>query len=224
MSGYTPKITIAIAKPCSESWETMAGNASVRHCGSCDRDVRNVAAMTPAQIDAMLAQPGPLPCMRLVQFDDGSLLVARSEHRHFLLRASMALSTVMLMAGCAQTTGSSKPESNANLIGQVVDLKGKPIAHVNVQLWRKDKMVVTVETDDRGSFRLAAAPGNYSIYALERDGEEYLQSDIFDVKLQAGLQETKKAMHLRPVAVTVGDVVDVRPKPKLQTSKTKAGE
>jgi hypothetical protein len=163
--------------------------------------------------------------MRLVQFDDGSLLVAQSEHRaHFFLRASMALSTVMLMAGAAsaQRTGSSKPEGNANLIGQVVGLKGRPVAHVDVQLWRKDKMVVAVETDDKGNFHLAAAPGNYAIYALERDGES-LQSDTFDVKLQTGSQETKEAIHLRPVTVLVGEVVVVPSKPRLQTRKIKAG-
>src|SRR6185312_7923892 len=95
MSGYKPKVAITIPNPCRESWEDMAGDARVRHCGACGRDVRNVATMTPSEIDAMLAAPGPLPCMRIVRYQDGSLLTARVEQKPGMLqRASMMLSTV----------------------------------------------------------------------------------------------------------------------------------
>src|SRR5580698_5167237 len=97
MSGYTPKVAMKVTKPCSESWEAMPGDARVRHCGACDRDVHNLAAMTPAQIDALLAKPGPLPCMRMVQFEDGSLMAARVAVRHSLFqRTALTLSTAML--------------------------------------------------------------------------------------------------------------------------------
>ena len=124
MSGYTPKAAIKVAKPCSESWEAMPGDARVRHCGGCDRDVHNLAAMTPAQIDALLAKPGPLPCMRIVRNVDGSLMTARVEQKPGVIRrASRILSTVMLMAGSAsaQTGNTSKPKPIASLEGQVVD-------------------------------------------------------------------------------------------------------
>jgi hypothetical protein len=94
MAGYKPKVAIRIPKPCSESWEAMAGDARVRHCGECGRDVRNLAAMTPAEIDAMLAAPGPLPCMRLVQYEDGSLLTARVEQRAGVWRGARKRATL----------------------------------------------------------------------------------------------------------------------------------
>jgi hypothetical protein len=201
----------------------MPGDVRVRHCGSCDRDVYNLASMTPAQIEAMLAQPGPLPCMRIVRNQCGSLRAARNEQRpNVFVRASMALSTVMLMAGAAaaQGTGSPKTETAASLIGQVVDLKGQPMAHADVQLWTKNKMVATIETDEQGKFRLGTAPGNYSIYALERGGESQ-RSEMFDVTLRAGLQEAKKAIRLQPVTIEVGEVVAVPANPRLGTRKIK---
>ena len=76
----------------------MPGDARVRHCGGCDRDVHNLAAMTPAQIDALLAKPGPLPCMRMVRHQDGSLMTARVEvaDAAFCNMRRLALTTVML--------------------------------------------------------------------------------------------------------------------------------
>jgi Carboxypeptidase regulatory-like domain len=223
MADYRPTRGIRIEKPCGESWEAMPGDVRVRRCGSCDRDVYNVASMMPEQIEAMLAKPGPLPCMRIVRNHDGSLLAARNEQRpNVFVRASMALSTVMLMAGtaAAQGTGSAKPETAASLIGQVVDPKGQPIAHADVELWKKSKMVTTIETDEQGKFRLGAAPGNYSIYALEHD-REMQRSQTFDVTLRAGLQEAKKAIHLQPATIEVGEVVAVPTTPRLGTRKVK---
>jgi len=135
----------------------------------------------------------------------------------------MALSTVMLMAGtaAAQGTSSPKPETAASLIGQVVDSRGKPIAHAEVELWKKSKMVTTIETDEQGKFRLGAAPGNYSICALEHDGEMQ-RSETFDVTLRAGLQETKKAIHLQQATIEVGEGVAVSTTPRLGTRKVKA--
>ncbi len=53
-----------IAQPCDQSWEQMPGSARVRHCAACNQDVVNLAAMSAAEIAALLQGPGPLPARR----------------------------------------------------------------------------------------------------------------------------------------------------------------
>ena len=197
MSGYTPKVTITIPKPCSESWEAMAGDARVRHCGACDRDVRNVATMTPSEIDAMLAAPGPLPCMRIVQYQDGSLLTARVEQKPGMLqRASMMLSTVMLMAGSAAAQ-SSIGSKNATLTGRVVDPTGASIIHASVELWSDGKTVATAQTDAQGDFSVQANAGEYLVKATSPGFETF---EMKSVALHAGVQKAA------PIALFMGFV------------------
>jgi len=197
MSGYKPKVAITIPKPCNESWEAMAGDARVRHCGACGRDVRNVATMTPSEIDAMLAAPGPMPCMRIVRYQDGSLLTARVEQKPGMLqRASMMLSTVMLMAGSAAAQ-SSIGNKNATLTGRVVDPTGASIPRASVELRSNGKMVATAETDAQGDFSVQANAGEYVVRATSPGFETF---EMKSVALHAGIQKAE------PIALLVGTV------------------
>jgi len=104
-----------------------AGGWRVRHCGVCERDVLNTAAMTPEQIEALISKPGPTPCLRLVPVGDGMLMTAHSEPRLiFLQRSSLALSTVILAAtsAAAQDVHSPRAQQNSILQGVVVDQEG----------------------------------------------------------------------------------------------------
>ena len=176
----------------------MAGDARVRHCGACGRDVRNVATMTPAEIDAMLAAPGPLPCMRIVQYQDGSLLTARVEQKPGMLRrASMMLSTVMLMAGSAAAQ-SSIASKDATLAGRVVDQTGASIPRASVELWSDGKTIATAETDAHGDFSVQASAGEYLVKATSPGFEMF---EMKGVALHAGVQ---KAAPIALLVVTVG--------------------
>ena len=211
MRGYRPATPIRIAKPCGESWEAMPGDSRVRHCSVCDRDVHNVAAMAPAQLEAILAQPGPLPCMRLVQYVDGSLLTARMDQKPDLLRrASMALSTVMLMAGgaAAQTSTPSKQDQMAVLQGKVVDATGASISHAKIELLANGKQVISAETDVQGAFVLTALPGAYTFDVTSRG---FKRSDAMPVQLRAGTQQALNPILLQ-VAENLGEVVVIQDK------------
>lgn|GEM_PF-4886929 len=208
MSGYKPKVAITIPKPCSESWEAMAGDARVRHCGGCDRDVRNVATMTPAEIDAMLAAPGPLPCMRIVQQQDGSLMTARVEsQRGFLQHTSVVLSTVMLAAttSFAQKAHPAPSDNTATLQGLIVDPTGAPLPHATVELMSDGKRVTLAETNKDGVFTLNAAPGKFVIDAF---APGFTKSVAQRVDMVKGARKLENAIRLN-VAVLMGDVVVV---------------
>jgi hypothetical protein len=184
MARYRSSEALRIEKPCGESWEAMAGTSSVRHCESCRHDVLNVAAMTPAQIEAMLAQPGPRPCMRLVVFEDGSLLTA-SERRALgplgrlgAVAASAAMALGGMMAAAQSST--SRPKE-AVIAGQVLDVNGKAAPQVEVTinrilpsgiLYRK-----SATTDADGHFRIVAEPGSYGLGALSHARESTAQAN-----------------------------------------------
>ena len=56
---------LTIASPCPASWNAMAGDDRARHCGLCDKQVYNVAAMTgPDVVDLIRRTEGEF-CARL---------------------------------------------------------------------------------------------------------------------------------------------------------------
>ena len=211
---------IRIAKPCGESWEAMPGDSRVRHCGVCDRDVHNVATMAPAQLEAILAQPGPLPCMRLVQYEDGSLLTARAEQKPNLLRrASLALSTVMLMAGGAAAQISTQPKQDqmAILQGRVVDATGASIPHAKIELLANGKQVISTEADAQGAFVLTALPGAYT---FDVTSSGFKHSDAMPVQLRAGTQQALEPVLLQVASENLGVVVVTRDEERLFESSS----
>jgi ribosomal protein S11 len=221
MSRYTPKVAIKVVKPCSEIWEAMPGDVRVRHCGSCDHDVHNLAAMTPAQIDALLAATGPLPCMRVAWNDDGSMMTAAVvPGPSFLSRASLALSAVVLMAGSAAAqTSASPPGKPATLKGYVVDPTGANIPDATVTLHGVNNTVITAHTDIHGEFNIDAEAGKYTFDASR---ESFIASPAQVVVLHAGVQQLDKPIALQVGMVTMGDmVVDARPAKTRKVKKTK---
>jgi hypothetical protein len=74
-----PLANVLIASPCDVPWTSMVGDERRRHCGSCNKDVHNLSAMTRDEIDAFLdaaAASGPTPCVSLFQRADGTVLTA----------------------------------------------------------------------------------------------------------------------------------------------------
>jgi Carboxypeptidase regulatory-like domain len=207
MSGYTPKVAIKVAKPCSESWEAMPGDARVRHCGGCNRDVHNLAAMTPAQIDALLAKPGPLPCMRMVRHQDGSLMTARVESQRSLLqRVSAGFAMTLLTIGATAQTRNASANSNAAVLrGRVVDSEGLPVAHAKVEFLGHEKHVIAVDTDKDGVFVFSGPKGTY---AVDVSTSRLHGSNAMKVTLPVGVRELQKPIRLSElVTVEVGEPV-----------------
>jgi hypothetical protein len=66
---------ITVATPCRADWKQMVGDDRVRHCGSCDKDVFNLSAMTRDEAEALIiAKAGDL-CARYYQRHDGTILL-----------------------------------------------------------------------------------------------------------------------------------------------------
>jgi hypothetical protein len=67
---------VRIASPCSASWEDMTGDARVRFCGKCAKNVYNLSEMTREEGEALLAQSEGKTCVRLYKRKDGTVLTA----------------------------------------------------------------------------------------------------------------------------------------------------
>lgn len=101
--------TIAIAAPCSASWETMTGDDRIRHCSECDRSVYNLSGMTvPEVVDLMAKNQGKL-CGRIYRRRDGTLLggdcpVGVRDRRQ---RRARAVASGTLLAGLLTLSGAA---------------------------------------------------------------------------------------------------------------------
>ena len=68
-----PVDRIEIPTPCSVPWDSMHGDQRVRHCGSCRKNVYNVAELTRAQALELIASREPV-CLRIYRRPDGTVV------------------------------------------------------------------------------------------------------------------------------------------------------
>jgi hypothetical protein len=55
---------IRVGTPCQTDWNLMAGSSQVRFCDSCQKNVYNLSAMPPSQVEALIASGLPV-CIRM---------------------------------------------------------------------------------------------------------------------------------------------------------------
>ena len=67
---------VRIASPCSASWDEMTGDARVRFCGKCAKNVYNLSEMSREEAQALLASTEGGMCVRLYKRQDGTVLTA----------------------------------------------------------------------------------------------------------------------------------------------------
>jgi hypothetical protein len=99
---------LRVASPCTVDWDSMQGDAQVRHCQQCDLDVYNLSAMTRAEAEAFVRErEGGEVCVRLYQRRDGTVisrdcpvgLAARLRRRLVGLKATLAAGLALLVGG-----------------------------------------------------------------------------------------------------------------------------
>jgi hypothetical protein len=67
---------VRVASPCHERWDGMTGDAQVRHCARCDKNVYNLSAMTREAAEALLRENEGALCVRYFRRTDGTILTA----------------------------------------------------------------------------------------------------------------------------------------------------
>jgi hypothetical protein len=67
---------VRIATPCTADWDEMTGDARVRFCGKCEKNVYNVSAMTRDEAEALIRDKEGRLCIRMYQRKDGTVITA----------------------------------------------------------------------------------------------------------------------------------------------------
>ena len=131
MPKETPPLEgLRIASPCTVSWDSMAGDDRVRHCGQCRLNVYNLSAMSRGEAEAMVAGREGRLCVRFFRRADGTVLtrdcpVGLAAVRRRLARLGSAVAAVfgmLLAAGCgrAPAPGGGTGEVPTPLMGAPV--------------------------------------------------------------------------------------------------------
>jgi hypothetical protein len=67
---------VRIASPCSADWEDMSGDARVRFCGKCEKNVYNLSQMTRSEGEALIQEKEGKLCVRFYRRPDGTMLTS----------------------------------------------------------------------------------------------------------------------------------------------------
>jgi hypothetical protein len=67
---------VRVASPCKASWDDMTGDAQVRFCGQCAKNVYNLSAMTREEGERLLLEKEGKVCVRFYRRVDGTVMTA----------------------------------------------------------------------------------------------------------------------------------------------------
>ena len=102
---------IEIPIPCKASWDDMAGDERVRHCGDCRQNVYNIAAFSRREATQLLQQRSGRVCLRIFRRPDGTVITddcrarLRAARKRGLLIFAGTLVVVFWAQICAQFVG-----------------------------------------------------------------------------------------------------------------------
>jgi len=132
---------IRIATPCAADWDDMSGDARVRFCGKCEKNVYNLSAMSREEGEALVREKEGRLCVRLYQRADGTVITndcpvgVRRQRLRARVWASVsgAAASVALVLGLfggraradltvdgKKVTGNQKPEVQVKVMGGTV--------------------------------------------------------------------------------------------------------
>lgn len=101
---------VHVASPCTARWDEMQGDARVRHCGACEKDVYDLSEMTMSEAETLLSREGPMACVRLHRRADGTVITSdcavgvKKKRRRRWLAAGAAVAGGVLAAAAALAT------------------------------------------------------------------------------------------------------------------------
>lgn len=117
---------IRVATPCRADWNEMTGDARVRHCAQCKKDVFNLSEMSREQAERLIiAKNGDL-CARYYQRHDGTILLAdcsvglaQKRKTRVVAAGAMALLASTPVAAIALRTKTHAPQPKVVVTGVV---------------------------------------------------------------------------------------------------------
>jgi hypothetical protein len=108
--------------------------------------------------------------------------------------------TALCGVTCAQQLEQDGPIRLAHAEGFVTNSYGKPVANVEVTLWRDDKVRMSTRTDQAGAFRFDHAEGNYVLRVARTENAPAARQIVVRGELATLLERKKLYVVLGPGA------------------------
>ena len=136
---------IRIASPCTADWTSMSGDDQSRFCGSCHKQVYNIATMTSDDAVTLIQAHEGKVCVRLYRRADGTVLTAdcpvgaRSVVRRTKQLVTTAFTVTAIAAGgmmlpnLLQAQASGRPFSKAPVVQKAVALWSELLVWMGIQ-------------------------------------------------------------------------------------------
>ncbi len=209
MPRITP-LSINVAKPCHQSWESMMPNAEGRHCNECSKTVVDFTNYSDAELVAYFSNLQGKVCGRFRASQLSRSLHIPPQPHSRLYRLTVALGLTLLFSQSTATFAQSTKEpswgsvSSARskgisgekrvgaLTGRVSDSLGHPVANASVHFYCNGNYRKMVYTNSGGEYFVKELP--YGLYNI------FIEADGFDVR-------TVDSIHLHADTVTVHPVV-----------------
>jgi hypothetical protein len=205
---------LRIASPCSANWADMPGNDKIRHCAQCQLDVYNFSAMTPLEINQIVAARTGRLCARFYQRPDGTMLTENCPAgiRTGALRGStIAAAALAALVSIAPTNvgavptqaGSSSPQMQSTQRGltlEVRDPSGAALPKAAVSLVNaKTGQHWDSLTDSNGGLALLDLPEGSYVLTVTASG--------FSTFIEKGLTLPSRVAVTLQLGALMGEVV-----------------
>lgn len=147
---------IRIASPCSADWSKMVGDDRSRFCGSCEKHVYNLSAMTADEATQLIREREGNLCGRLFRRADGTVLTsdcpvgARAVWRRTKQLAVACTAAVLIGVGGMMLPNVVAARSSSN------PPTGGPVVQKAVALW--DDLLVWIGVRRRFAVAGGCAP------------------------------------------------------------------
>jgi hypothetical protein len=226
---------IRIASPCPVGWGRMTGDDRVRFCDECQLSVYNIAELTRAEAEALIANSEGRICARIYRRADGTVITRdcpvglRAIRRRTAMTAGAVLAAVMTLVtsvfgqkpgskdkdSCRQQvimTRDVTPAQNgmSTVTGTIFDPIGAVIAHADITITAETTgKSLTTSPDDQGKFQMTGLePGTYKLVVTSSGFKKH---QIIDVRLKSNEKlNLEVTMEFGTSSVTVGILMDER--------------
>jgi hypothetical protein len=220
---------LRVAKPCSVGWETMTGDERARHCQSCKLYVYNIAGMTNAEVQHLVASREGRLCIRLFRRPDGTVITKdcpvglRAYQKRIAKFAGASLATMLGLFSISfgqkddkkgidaskikiERTIVEGANSRGKLSGTIFDEAGAVIPGVTIHLAEKNKKSFRAVSNGEGVYSFSDIPPTEK-YKITLEAAGFISERMNDVMI--GVNESLKMdVVLNAAGVTVGIIVE----------------
>ncbi len=189
MSRKDPLNRLTLTSPCTQDWNSMAGNDQVRFCEHCSRHVHNLSEMTREDALQLIRKSEGRLCVSYYRDPNGELLTrhANAKFHHISRRVSRIAAgafsaTLSLSAAVVQGSEDQRPTAMyssqsqgphldaAVLTGRISDTNGASIAGATISIATIEGNRLYTSTNNTGEFRFERLATNSYFVHIEAPG------------------------------------------------------